>query len=510
MRSHTARRNVAAVWVLGVAAAFAPRPAPAGAPERNRPAAIIEPGGLVTVPADTVQDKIRGGLLGHLLGDLNGLKHEMKYINEPGNVEEYTPSLPEGAWTDDDTDFEWVYILAMQQRNTTLIPANEIPALWKAHINRKFWCANQYARQIMDLGISPPLTGLIHFNPWSDFNISGQFVCESWGLIAPGMPKTAATIGLNYTHVTISGEPAQATQLFDAMIATAFFTDDLDKIIDAGLAATDPRSVIHQVVSDVRDWHRRDPNDWRATRRLLKEKYSRFNGETRDRNGHELNTGSVIGALLYGQGDYVRTSIAAFNFGWDADNNAATACTIVGILKGRRWMMSQGWNIKDQYRNTTRDDMPANETIASFGDRLVALAEQVIVEQGGKKIEQDGKTLYQIRMQEPANIEPLSDPAEEFTRLRSEMKPEIEAGIVGSASPQEQARAAYEAICLDLAPPLRERYPDQWAKALAALNGYPKVVQVLFFESPTPAGERLRRRALAAGLQKPEKKIPIW
>ncbi|MBN1360492.1 MAG: ADP-ribosylglycohydrolase family protein [Sedimentisphaerales bacterium] len=63
-------------------------------------------------------------------------------------------------------------------------------------------------------------------------------------------------------------------------------------------------------------------------------KASRFNGATRDRNGFELNAVGVIAALLHGQSDYVKTAMAAFNFGWDADNNAATACTITGVLKG--------------------------------------------------------------------------------------------------------------------------------------------------------------------------------
>jgi hypothetical protein len=94
----------------------------------------------------------------------------------------------------------------------------------------------------MDLGFEPPLTGYVQFNPWSDFNISGQFVSESWGLIAPGMPQTAGRIGLNYTEVAISGEPAQATQLFDAMIATAFLTSNLERILEAGVAAADPTS----------------------------------------------------------------------------------------------------------------------------------------------------------------------------------------------------------------------------------------------------------------------------
>lgn len=467
-------------------------------------------GATVELPAEVVQDKIRGGLIGHLLGDLNGLKHEMKYIAEPGNVTQYTPSLPDGAWTDDDTDFEWVYIVAIQSRGVTQIPAKDIPALWRKHINRLFWCANQYARQLMDLGMEPPLTGYVQFNPWSDFNISGQFVSESWGLISPGMPQTAARIGLNYTEVAISGEPAQTTQLFDAMIATAFLTDNLDQILDAGLLAVDPKSVVSQVVKDMRAWHKQQPDDWRATRRLVKGKYSRFNGALRDRNGFELNSASVIGALLYGQGDYVCTSIAAFNFGWDADNNAATACTIVGVLKGAKWMMSRGWQIKDLYRNTSRDNMPANETLTSFGDRLVAVAERVIVEKGGKDVIHDGRAFYEIQLEAPANLEPLPDQAELTARLRASLKPEIEDGILRGASDQQRARAAYEAICLDLARSFSEKNAGEWAKGIEALQGYPKVVGVLFFEADTPAGEQLRQRALAAGLKKPEKRVRIW
>ncbi len=60
----------------------------------------------IELSAEVLRDKIRGGLLGQLLGNLNGLKHEMQYINEPGDVEEYTPALPEGARTDDDTDLD--------------------------------------------------------------------------------------------------------------------------------------------------------------------------------------------------------------------------------------------------------------------------------------------------------------------------------------------------------------------------------------------------------------------
>ena len=465
---------------------------------------------VMQLSAEVLRDKIRGGLLGQLLGNLNGIEHEMKYINEPGNVAEYVPALADGARTDDDTDLEWVYIVAMQRHNTIMLPPHLIVQLWKERINKRIWCSNQYARQLMDIGVQPPLTGSIVINPWADFNISGQFICETFGLLAPGMPQTAAKIGLNYTRVTIDAEPAQTTQLFTAMIATAFTTDDIDKIIDAGLNSIDTKCVIRQIVNDVRRWHRLHPDNWRTTRRLVKEKYSLYNGAMRDKNGYELNTASTIAALLYGRADLAETMRIAFNFGWDADNNAATSGTIIGVTKGYRWMMSQEWQIVDRYQNTTRDDMPMDETITSFADRLIELAEQVIIEKGGRKENVDGKIIYHVTLEKPANILPLADFAEEAGRLRSKMKSEIERAIISGDDEQKLAFAAYLAMCLDLAQPLKDKHPEKWTKALEAINRHPKVVQVLFFHSPFPAGEKLREKAIAAGLKKPEQKIAIW
>jgi len=444
----------------------------------------------------------------------------MQYINEPGDVEEYTPALPEGARTDDDTDLEWVYIVAMQRHNTIMLPPHLIVQLWRERINKRIWCSNQYARQLMDIGFEPPLTGSIVFNPWANFNISGQFICESFGLLAPGMPQTAARIGLNYTHVTIDAEPAQTTQLFTSMIATAFATDEMDNILEAGLKAVDENCAIRQIVTDVRQWHRLYPSDWRTTRRLVKEKYSRHGGAMRDRNGYELNTASTIAALLYGEGDFVKTLMTAFNFGWDADNNAATAGSIIGVIKGYRWMMKQNWKIVDRYHNTTREDMPMDETISSFADRIIDLAEKVMTEQGGRRQNINGQIVYHIRLEKPTNIVPLSNLAEQTARLQLEMKSAIETTIANESRPSNTGRnenddrklafAAYSAICLDLAQSLNQKYPEQWSKALKALNHYPKVVQVLFFHSPFPAGDELRRKAVAAGLKKPERKLKIW
>jgi len=38
---------------------------------------------------------------------------------------------------------------------------------------------------------------------------------------------------------------------------------------------------------------------------------------------------------------------------------------------------------------------------------------------------------------------------------------------------------------------------------------YPRVLQVIFFEAPFPAGDRIREKALAAGVEKPPHSIKL-
>lgn len=461
----------------------------------------------IAIPVETVIDKIRGGMLGQILGDLNGLPHENKYIKEPGNVINYIPSLQNGAWTDDDTDFEWVYITMMQKSRNAFLSSDIIYDLWHERINKNLWCANRYSRYLMDIGIKPPYTGYIAFSPWAEFNISGQFLCETYGLLAPAMPQTAAKIGLNYTTVAIDNEPAQTTQLFTTMISTAFVENDINKIIDAGLSAMDPKSKALQVCNDVKAWYYKYPDNWRETRRLLKEKYTQENHNTRDMNGYELNTGSIIGAILYGNGDFSETERIAFSFGWDADCNAATAGTIIGVTKGYRWMMSQGWQIVDRYRNTTRDNMPMDETITSYCDRLIDLFEIINEKNGGKKELVNNIMVYQIPQEKPKPILYLSSIEAQKLQLQKYLGQTITNNLLNGKR-QEKANAAYMAVCLDLNTSLSKKYPKQWKEACFELSGYWKIMHNIFNDINTHRFKSLvniRDKFNTAGFKTPTK-----
>jgi len=230
----------------------------------------------------------------------------------------------------------------------------------------------------------------------------------------------------------------------------------------------------------------------------------------RDRNGYELNAASTIAALLYGGGDFARTLELAFNFGWDCDNSAATAGTIVGVMKGYKWMMSQGWTIMDRYRNETRDRMHLDETITGFADRLLDLAERIILEKGGERLRDDsGKLVFVIPRESPRNVYPSS-----LTRKEANLQAIKDAIFIrtGLESQDERllARAAYMSICLGTADGMKTTYPSDWERAMHALNQFDQIAQVLYHHSPVPAAGPLQEKASKAGMQRPEKKRNLW
>lgn len=230
----------------------------------------------------------------------------------------------------------------------------------------------------------------------------------------------------------------------------------------------------------------------------------------RDQNGTELNTGATVAALLYGDGDFAATLQHAFNFRWDCDNSAATAGTIVGVMRGHRWMMAQGWPIMDRYRNTTRDDMPMDETISSFAGRLVDLAEKVITDAGGSRTLANAGPLYRIPLEPPGCVLRLDAAADRVDVARRAWRDQVRDGVLRATDDQARARSAYLAICLDLAPSLEREHPGEWQAAVQALGAHENIAQVLYHHSDVPAASPLREKAMAAGLSRPAQPKPLW
>ena len=126
-------------------------------------------------------------------------------------------------------------------------------------------------------------------------------------------------------------------------------------------------------------------------------------------------------------------------------------------------MNEQGWDIKDVYRNTTRDDMPNDETLTSLENLFVDAAHITIQQNGGELIAEHNQRYYRIHTEPPANIEPLSSPADQLAHAKKEFTPALAHDITTPGV--TRARAAYLAICLGEADSLKAKSPESLVRS---------------------------------------------
>ncbi|MGA2865279.1 MAG: ADP-ribosylglycohydrolase family protein [Verrucomicrobiota bacterium] len=364
------------------------------------------------VTREQLLDHIRGGWTGMLIGGLEGLAHEFKYIQEPRPELPDYKFLPEGARTDDDNDFEWTHLYFMDKEGVFKLPYPRIVEIWKANMNQGLWCANLQARKLMDQGFVPPETANPARNSFAPYNLAGQFCVESYGLLAPGMPQTAADLALHYARISVSGEPLQAAQYWASVNSLAAVSPhSLEDLLRQSLAAIDPHSAQAEAVADALRVFHQYPRDWKAARSFFhrkwytpKEKPWDPNAQPRKWNDNStpLNGAMVLLAVLYGQGDFYKTGQYAMALGYDADCNAATACAIVGTRIGFTAIEKlPGFAMPDRYVNRTRPQLPKECKVSEQAELMTRLCTRLILEQGGQRLATVGWETYRIRLQTP-------------------------------------------------------------------------------------------------------------
>lgn len=352
-----------------------------------------------------LKDRIYGGWVGMLIGGIEGLPHEFKYIDKPSATLPEFKYLPNGAVTDDDNDLEWMHLYYMDKEGALKLPYPRIVEIWKANMNTGIWMANLAARKLMDAGFVPPETGNPARNDAASYNLSGQFAVESYGLIAPGMPQAAADIGLHYARTAVSGEPLQATRYWTTLISlNAFRKGTMEELMVEALQAVDPASAQAEFVKDaIKAWHD-NPADWKASRQAMRAKWNLEKDYYH--NSTALNGVMVALALLYGKDDFYPSLQYAMALGYDADCNAATVGAILGVRMGfENIRRLPGFAMPDRYRNETRPELPKEVKVSEQAEMMMRVCAKVILENGGQKIELDGQPGFRIRLQEPRLIE---------------------------------------------------------------------------------------------------------
>jgi hypothetical protein len=90
-------------------------------------------------------------------------------------------------------------------------------------------------------------------------------------------------------------------------------------------------------------------------------------------------------ALLYGRGDFMDTITIAALAGWDADNNMTTSAGLLGITHGFDRLPEPIRTSSQIYFNEdVTGDVPKTQTVSEIAARTQTLAEQAIVQSGGR------------------------------------------------------------------------------------------------------------------------------
>jgi hypothetical protein len=296
-----------------------------------------EPTAMRRISRAALTDKIRGGWAAQMIGVSFGEPTEFKFrgaINETDVT--WQPELIERALHQDDLYVDMTFAAVIDRAGLDATTADYGGAFKNSQY--PLWHANAAARRLLNLGVEAPLSSdprhNVHAND-IDFQIESDFI----GLMTPGLPAAANTYCERIGRVINYGDGLYGGMFIAGMYSAAFFENEVEKIVKAGLRAIPEESGYARIVRSVIHLWRRYPTDWRSAWRELNERWDKDDqcpeGAFRDFNiDARLNGAYVAMGLLYGGGDFAKTMELTMRFGQDSDCNPASAAGVLGVVLG--------------------------------------------------------------------------------------------------------------------------------------------------------------------------------
>ena len=292
------------------------------------------------------EERVYAGVLGKIIGVYLGRPFE-GWPNEAierrlGEIDYYVHDRLDVPLivTDDDISGTFTFVRALEDYgcDPALTP-RQIGQTWLNYLieNRTilWWggLGNSTAFMRLARGIEAPASGSMAYNGQVVAEqIGAQIFIDGWAMVSPGDPERAADLAQRAASVSHDGVAVHGAQVIAAMEAAAFVESDTGKLIDTGVAQIPRSSVLYRMIQDIRDWHARHGDDWRATFAEIKARYGydKYGG-----NCHMVpNHGLIVHALLHGNDDFQRALMIVNTSGWDTDCNSGNLGCLLGIQHG--------------------------------------------------------------------------------------------------------------------------------------------------------------------------------
>lgn len=301
--------------------------------------------GTITMSKTELQNKIKGGWAGQVIGVTYGGPTEFKYLQKiiPDSVklrwdnklvEEFYDNAP-GLYDDIYMDLTFVDVFDKEGLDAPAISH----AKAFAHADYALWHANQAARYNILNGIMPPESGHWKYNIHAD-DIDFQIEADFAGLMAPGMINASAEVCDKIGHIMNYGDGHYAGVYVAAMYSMAFVSDDINHVVNEALKVIPKESNYYKCMKDVIGFYKKYPTDWKKAWQAVED--SEWSIDLHCPDGiaapfnidATVNSAYVLLGLLYGQGDLQVTMDVSTRAGQDSDCNPATAAGILCTMMG--------------------------------------------------------------------------------------------------------------------------------------------------------------------------------
>jgi len=369
------------------------------------------------IPVAEYLDKMKGGWIGQMAGVGWGYPTEFKYEGRIIPAEEMPEWKPDtvNQFQQDDIYVEMTFLRTLEQYGLDV--SIRQAGIDFANSEYNLWHANRAGRDNLRRGIAPPDSGHPKFNRHAD-DIDYQIEADYSGLIAPGLPSTIIELGEKFGRLMNYGDGLYGGQFVGGMYTEAFFEDDMERIVEAGLACIPAQSQYYECISDTVRWYHENPDDWQKTWELIEQKYNdntayrRFScgGPRTDGNiDAKINGAYIVMGLLYGERDPDDTIVISTRCGQDSDCNPSSAGGILFTTIGLS-------DVPAKFKSALKPKTKFSHTpydFAGLTEVCEELARKAIKDAGGRvEKDSDGREVFviPIKKPEPSELEKSHNP----------------------------------------------------------------------------------------------------
>lgn len=315
---------------------------------------------LIMPDRDVLRDKVKGAWFGRVCGCLLGKPVEgimeedlKKILVRTGNYpmtryidrEEITEDVKDGVnweidkWAyprdygrmppDDDTNYMLLDYLILSRCGRDFTPENVASYWLRTQVMHSYCTAERVAYRNFVAGYRPP-DSAIYKNPYREW-IGAQIRADLFGYVNPCDPEKAAEMAWRDACVSHVKNGIYGEMWVAAMIAAAFGTNDVEKVILRGLAEVPEKSRLHEAVTKTVEKFKAGVSE--------EDCFADIHARWDEKNGHDWthtvsNAEIVAASLLYGKKDYARSVGRAVMTGLDTDCNGATVGSVLGVMLG--------------------------------------------------------------------------------------------------------------------------------------------------------------------------------